>query len=419
MSSEQYKKTTTTTNEPVLGVSSTKGSAFSGQPSQYTDSSRPGMYTDASRPLTGQQVDYTTTHNIHPTGYREETTTHHNVHPTDYHKDVNKSHTVDQTDVHGKKWSEEASMVGSDVREGLGKYKDVRPATGATGVDQTRGTGVVHETGHTDASVYRPRDMTDTATKEGSDQREGLGSAAKTTDKDTGKYKHDHEHDKHKHDNEHDKQKYAEHEKHHKHEKGGIMSGILGGTAATTTHSTTPYTSSTTGYTTSHADAYPASTSYTTRQGYPEDKTTGYSTSTTGYTDRTGTPSATHYKYDKTDEHYGSSPIHDRSDYTDTSANKGGIFGSSHTHDRSDYTDNRGVGYEDTATKYGSDQREGLGTGAAYGSSTGLHSDTSGTHRTGTWSETANKVGSDIREGLGSGSTHTGSSSHTRTGEYQ
>lgn len=70
----------------------------------------------------------------------------------------------------------------------------LRPATGATREEQTRGTGVVHETGHTDASVYRVGDETSVASKVGSDQREGLGTAAKGVDKAhkhkdvTGKY---------------------------------------------------------------------------------------------------------------------------------------------------------------------------------------------------------------------------------------
>jgi hypothetical protein len=321
MSSEQYKKTTSTT-EPVLGSTKTT------------------VVTPVQHP----------------------TTTYQTVHPTGLHQEPVRTHpTVDQTDTHGKKWSEEASMVGSDVREGLGKYKDVRPATGATGFEQATNVGPVHETGHTDASVYRAQDMTDTASKVGSDQREGLGTAAKeTVEKDTKHHKH--EHDKHHHKHEHDAATY-------------------GTTYSTTTATTGAYT------TTKTADVIPVVSQ--TKHVYPEHKnlgTTGYTSySTTGYqADTTGTP--THYKYDSTDKtpHYGSGMSRDEGTTFQSSGARANYGSPSRT----------GV-HEETATKIGSDQREGLGTGAAY--------DT--THHTAGWSDTANKTGSDIREGLGSGSS--------------
>jgi len=345
MSSEHYKKTTTT--EPVIGSTKTTTYSTTGQPTHTSTTHTPTTHTYGST--------------IHePVDYQSPTTTYQTVHPTGYHQEPAKSHIVDQTDVHGKKWSEEASMVGSDVREGLGKYKDVRPATGATAFDQATGTGPVHETGHTDSSVYRPHDMTDTATKEGSDQREGLGTAANVTttkvEKDT-KHHHKHEHEKH----------------HHKHEHDAATYGTSYSTTTTVGHTTTK-----------HAGIFPAATTT--------------STTTTYQTDHTGQPSSTFYKYDSTDKtpHYGSSPSRD----TTTSSYQSGA-----THDYSSPSRATGT-YEETATKVGSDQREGLGTGAAYGSTTGLHSDTTGIHKTG-WSDTANKTGSDVREGLGSGSSYT------------
>jgi hypothetical protein len=297
------------------------------------------------------------------------------VHPTGIHHEPTKSHTVDQTNVHGDKWSEEASMVGSDVREGLGKYKDVRPTTGATDVEQTRGTGAVHETGHTDSSVYAPRDMTDTASKAGSDQREGLGTAAKgdATVVDKGYVEKEHKH-KHKH------------EHHHKHDTNVLP--VTSHTTTTTKHDTNVYPATTyhTTTTTIH-DTHP--TTYA-GSGYPGSTTTSYTGSeypgstTTSYekTDMSGTPS----------KHYGT--------HTGTHTGLGG------------YTDTTYGGDYRGTSKLGSDTREGLGsgTGAAYGTSSHTSSTFGGTTggKTSGWSDTANKTGSDVREGLGSGtSTHT------------
>jgi len=129
-------------------------------------------------------------------------------------------------------------------------------------------------------------------------------------------------------------------------------------------------------------DVIPVTTATTTKQVYPEG-TSGYTSySTTNYqTGTTGTPTTTHYKYDATDKtpHYDSS--------------------FSRVEGRSPP---RTGAYEETATKIGSDQREGLGTGAAIGTS-----DLTGTHKTSGWSDTASKTGSDIREGLGSGPSYT------------
>jgi hypothetical protein len=335
MSAEQYKKTAITT-EPVLGSAKTT------------------TYTTVQQP-------YATT--IHePVDYKPPTTTYHQVHPTGFHQEPTNLHPVTEV---CKKWSEEASIVGSDVREGLGKYKDIRPATGATSLDQTTNVGPVLESGHTDASVYRPHDMTDTATKVGSDQREGLGTASKgTVEKDT-KHHHKHDHDKHLHKHEHEATTYG-----------------TSPAATTFVHPTTkPGEVVPVMTTTKHADVFPATTATTTKHMYPvESKTisTGYTTSsaTSFHTDTSDTPISTHYKYDSTDNvpHYSSNQSRDY-----ISPSRAGCF-------------------EETATKVGSDQREGLGTGAGPGTT---HIDTA-THKTSGWSDTASKVGSDIREGLGS-----------------
>jgi hypothetical protein len=256
------------------------------------------------------------------------------VHPTGIHHEPTKSHTVDQKDEHDKKWSEEASMVGSDVREGLGKYQDVRPATGATGLEQTRGTGAVHETGHTDSSVYKPRDMTDTATKEGSDQREGLGTAAKsdaTVDKGHVEKEHKHKH---------------KHEHHHKHD----------------------------------TNVYPVTSHATTTTTYDTQPTTyagsGYPGSTTSYekTDTSGTPS-THYGT-HTGTHTGMGGYTDtthKGDYYETSklgsdkreglgSGTGAAYGTSGS-TFGGTTGDKTSGWTDTANKTGSDIREDLGSG--------------------------------------------------------
>ena len=189
MSSEQYKKTTTTT-EPLLGsinkdTTYQTTSTLPQSTTTYVDTSSKPAHVEhtygrtVTEPVVEKEfVPVGTTTLVHPTGHRMEPT---------------KSHVV--TETAPKKWSEEASMVGSDVREGLGKYKDVRPATGATDLEQTRATGNVYETGFTDASVYRVGDMTDTATKEGSDQREGFDTTSKRVEKE-----HKHKHETLKHD---------------------------------------------------------------------------------------------------------------------------------------------------------------------------------------------------------------------------
>jgi len=272
-------------------------------------------------------------------------------------------------------------MVGSDVREGLGKYKDVRPATGATGFDQASNTGAVHETGHTDSSVYRPRDMTDTATKEGSDQREGLGTAkgttgatSTTTTTETKDTKHHHKHEKDTH--------------HHKHEHTGAA--FMASTA---------HTSSTTS-STMRDTTYPSSTTSATTHLHPESKTYGTTyTTTSGYTDMSGTPSSTHYKYDASDKtpYYGTSPSRDtttthRTDYSSPS------YETSTTHRTvGDYSSPShgytGSAYEQGTSKLDSDQREGLGYGASDKPSSG-------------WTDTTSKQGSDQREGLGTGTSN-------------
>jgi hypothetical protein len=312
------------------------------------------------------------------------------------HHEPTKSHTVTQTDDAHKKWSEEASMVGSDVREGLGKYKDVRPATGATELEQTRGTGAVHETGHTDSSVYRPQDMTDTASKVGSDQREGLGSASKgdaqATTVDKGYVEKKHTDKPHKHE---------KHEHHHKHDTG-IYPATTTNSPYATSHTTTttsdvksPFTSHTT---TTH-EAYPSHTTTHTGTGYPGSTTTSYEK-----TDTSGTPS-THYQYSDMD-------TGDKGTYRGTTD-----YGSTHkgTH-AGGYADPAYEGDYQETSKFGSDKREGLGTGAAYGTSSHTSSTfggTTGEHKTSGWTDTANKTGSDVREGLGSG-THS-----TQGGQYQ